>query len=138
MSSVVAALPLIHHATALLVRRWDAGPPGGPRRPEPKEATGAVSISREPAPPTISRTRDSNRCESEGGASPTLRRQKRPRRPELSVGRTRSHTHPRDLEADGVNRFLTHLAVKENGAASTQRQTTSVPPGQAFSPSLLC
>ncbi len=34
-------------------------------------------------------------------------------------------THPRDLEADGVNRFLTHLAVKENVAASTQRQALS-------------
>lgn len=34
-------------------------------------------------------------------------------------------THPRDLEAEGVNRFLTHLAVKENVAASTQRQALS-------------
>ena len=25
MNSAVAALPLFHHATALLVRRWDAG-----------------------------------------------------------------------------------------------------------------
>jgi len=30
MSTVVAALPLFHHATTLLVRRWDAGPPGVP------------------------------------------------------------------------------------------------------------
>lgn len=34
-------------------------------------------------------------------------------------------THPRDIEADGINRFLTHLAVHENVAASTQRQALS-------------
>jgi len=69
-----------------------AGTPGAtrrPRRPELKEDTGAVSIS-EPAPPTISRMRVSNRCESEGGASPTLRRRRRTRRPE--VRETPRHT----------------------------------------------
>jgi len=34
-------------------------------------------------------------------------------------------THPRDLEADGVNRFLTHLAVHDHVDASTQRQALS-------------
>ena len=33
--------------------------------------------------------------------------------------------HPRDLEADEINRFLTHLAVRERVAASTQRQALS-------------
>ncbi len=33
--------------------------------------------------------------------------------------------HPRDLEADQINRFLTHLAVDEHVAASTQRQALS-------------
>ena len=35
------------------------------------------------------------------------------------------HTHPRDLEADEINRFLTHLAVNDHVAASTQRQALS-------------
>jgi integron integrase len=33
--------------------------------------------------------------------------------------------HPRDLSADDINRFLTHLAVHDNVAASTQRQALS-------------
>jgi integron integrase len=33
-----------------------------------------------------------------------------------------NHTHPRELAEGDVNRFLTHLAVKENVAASTQNQ----------------
>lgn len=32
------------------------------------------------------------------------------------------HQHPRQLAEDDVNRFLTHLAVKEHVAASTQNQ----------------
>ena len=34
-------------------------------------------------------------------------------------------THPRELEADGINRFLIHLAVHDHVAASTQRQALS-------------
>jgi integron integrase len=33
--------------------------------------------------------------------------------------------HPRDLESDDINRFLTHLAVHDHVAASTQRQALS-------------
>ncbi len=33
--------------------------------------------------------------------------------------------HPRDLKADEINRFLTHLAVHDHVAASTQRQALS-------------
>ena len=33
--------------------------------------------------------------------------------------------HPRDLEADAINRFLTDLAVREKVAASTLRQALS-------------
>ncbi len=33
--------------------------------------------------------------------------------------------HPRELAEDEVNRFLTHLAVNEHGAASTQNQALS-------------
>jgi integron integrase len=33
--------------------------------------------------------------------------------------------HPRELEADEINRFLTHLAVHDHVAASTQRQALS-------------
>ena len=33
-----------------------------------------------------------------------------------------NRTHPRELAEGDVNRFLTHLAVKENVAASTQNQ----------------
>jgi len=33
--------------------------------------------------------------------------------------------HPRDLDAEEINRFLTHLAIKKNVAASTQRQALS-------------
>ena len=33
--------------------------------------------------------------------------------------------HPRELAEDEVNRFLTHLAVKEHVAASTQNQALS-------------
>jgi len=33
--------------------------------------------------------------------------------------------HPRDLEAEDINRFLTHLAVDKHVAASTQRQALS-------------
>ncbi len=33
--------------------------------------------------------------------------------------------HPRDLDADEINRFLTHLAVHDHVAASTQRQALS-------------
>ena len=33
-----------------------------------------------------------------------------------------NHSHPRELAEGDVNRFLTHLAVKENVAASTQNQ----------------
>jgi hypothetical protein len=33
--------------------------------------------------------------------------------------------HPRDLSADEINRFLTHLAVQKHVAASTQRQALS-------------
>ena len=33
--------------------------------------------------------------------------------------------HPKELEADNINRFLTHLAIKKNVAASTQRQALS-------------
>ena len=33
--------------------------------------------------------------------------------------------HPKDLEADEINRFLTHLAVHDHVAASTQRQALS-------------
>jgi site-specific recombinase XerD len=33
--------------------------------------------------------------------------------------------HPRELEADAINRFLTDLAVREKVAASTQRQALS-------------
>jgi site-specific recombinase XerD len=35
------------------------------------------------------------------------------------------HQHPRQLGEDDVNRFLTHLAVKEHVAASTQNQALS-------------
>ena len=35
------------------------------------------------------------------------------------------HRHPRELAEDDVNRFLTHLAVKEHVAASTQNQALS-------------
>jgi integron integrase len=35
------------------------------------------------------------------------------------------HQHPRQLAEDGANRFLTHLAVKEHVAASTQNQALS-------------
>lgn len=35
------------------------------------------------------------------------------------------HEHPRQLAEDAVNRFLTHLAVKEHVAASTQNQALS-------------
>ena len=33
-----------------------------------------------------------------------------------------NHTHPRQLAEGDVNRFLTHLAVKQNVAASTQNE----------------
>ncbi len=33
--------------------------------------------------------------------------------------------HPKELEADEINRFLTHLAIEKNVAASTQRQALS-------------
>ena len=33
--------------------------------------------------------------------------------------------HPKELEADEINRFLTHLAIKKNVAAFTQRQALS-------------
>ncbi len=36
-----------------------------------------------------------------------------------------AHQHPRQLAEKDVNRFLTHLAVKENVAASTQNQALS-------------
>lgn len=35
------------------------------------------------------------------------------------------HQHPRQLTEEDVNRFLTHLAVKEHVAASTQNQALS-------------
>jgi hypothetical protein len=35
------------------------------------------------------------------------------------------HQHPRQLVEDDVNRFLTHLAVQEHVAASTQNQALS-------------
>jgi len=35
------------------------------------------------------------------------------------------HRHPRQLAESEVNRFLTHLAVKEHVAASTQNQALS-------------
>ena len=34
-------------------------------------------------------------------------------------------THPRDINAGGINRYLTHLAVNKNVAPSTQRQALS-------------
>ena len=56
-SSVVAALPLFHHATALLVRRWDAGPPRRPRRPELRvgpSGSGTHHFAEETNPPATS------------------------------------------------------------------------------------
>ncbi len=66
-----------------MVRRWSASETEADQKAGAQGSQVTRNISRTPARPTASRARDPNRCETDGGVNPTLRRRRRTRRPVL-------------------------------------------------------